>query len=99
MGTFFYTRDGDLRPLRVCACIYAFIAVVTLIGSGWHSLRWIGWLLMALGFSAREVPQPGRSQWRSPARAQAPQTGGFNRNSAPYRRLAAPSTSRRAPRL
>ena len=66
MGTFCYTRDGDLRPLRVCACIYAFIAVVTLIGSGGHSLRWIGWLLMALGFSAREVPQPGRSQWRSP---------------------------------
>ena len=64
MGTFFYTRDGDMRPLRVCACIYAFIAVVTLMGSGWHSLRWIGWLLMALGFSAKEVPQPGQSQWR-----------------------------------
>jgi hypothetical protein len=31
-----------------------------------HSLRWIGWLLMALGFSAKEVPQPGRSEWRSP---------------------------------
>ena len=66
MGTFFYTRDGDMRRLRVCACLYMVIAVVTLIGSGWHSLDWIGWLLMALGCSAQEVPQPGRSQWRSP---------------------------------
>jgi hypothetical protein len=64
VSTFFYTRNGDMRPLRVCACIYAVIAVVAVIGSGWHSLRWVGWLLMALGFSAKEVPQPGQSQWR-----------------------------------
>jgi hypothetical protein len=56
--------------LRVAAVVYSINALLSVIGGGWHSVSWIGWSAMALGFLAlsfaEDESQPGKFRWRSP---------------------------------
>jgi hypothetical protein len=70
MRTFFHSDDGRLRGFRVAACAYLLNAIITAIGDGWHSVDWVAWFLMAIGFFAisevTEDPKREPHKWRSP---------------------------------
>lgn len=70
MQNFFRTHDGHLRGLRVCACLYVFNTILTLVSDGWRSISWISGLLMAFGFFAisqvAEGPKSERPKCHSP---------------------------------
>ena len=70
METFLRTRDGRLRGLRICACLYLVIVVMNLIVDGWRSLNWIASLLLSFGFfamsEAKENAQSRGAKWSSP---------------------------------
>jgi hypothetical protein len=70
MQSFFRTRDGHLRGLRVGACFYVFNTLLSVISDGWRSGLWLPWILMAVGFFAIsqvvEGPRVEGSKWHSP---------------------------------
>jgi len=59
----FYTTDGRFRRNCLAACGYLFITVLTLKSSGWRTVEWVGWFLMALGFffDTKTEEKPKRS--------------------------------------
>jgi hypothetical protein len=57
--------------LRLGALVYLANAIISAMGDGWHSVSWMGWVMMAAGFLAlsfaEEDSQPRVFKWRSPA--------------------------------
>lgn len=66
----FFVLGNRAWVLRVGAAAYLINAILALIGNGWRSVFWIGWVAMALGFFllslAEDESQPGKFRWRSP---------------------------------
>lgn len=53
--------QGSVGGVRLAACFYLVIAVISLIRVGWRSFEFAGNVLMALGFSLMSFAESSRS--------------------------------------